>query len=69
MVEILVCDDAPQFKGVTADLALYWVHAGRHFKKLTPLFAHHRALVDTFLTDFWAYYSQSDNVSDKQPAP
>ncbi len=56
MVEILVCDDAPQFKGVTADLALCWVHAGRHFKKLTPLFAHHRALVEAFLTDFWAYY-------------
>jgi len=56
VVEILVCDDAPQFKGVTADLALCWVHAGRHFKKLTPIFAHHRALVDTFLTDFWAYY-------------
>jgi len=56
VVEILVCDDAPQFKGVTADLALCWVHAGRHFKKLTPIFAVHRALVDTFLTDFWAYY-------------
>jgi len=56
VVEILVCDDAPQFKGVTADLALCWVHAGRHFKKLTPLFAHHRALVDMFLADFWAYY-------------
>jgi len=56
VVEILVCDDAPHFKGVTADLALCWVHAGRHFKKLTPIFAHHRALVDTFLTDFWAYY-------------
>ncbi len=56
MVEILVCDDAPQFKGVTADLALCWVHAGRHFKKLTPLFAHHRALVEAFPTDFWAYY-------------
>ena len=56
VIEILVGDDAPQFKGVTADLALCWVHAGRHFKKLTPLFAQHRALVDTFLTDFWAYY-------------
>lgn len=56
VVEILVCDDAPQFKGVTAEVALCWVHAGRHFKKLTPLFAHHRALVATFLTDFWAYY-------------
>ena len=56
VVEILVCDDAPQFKGVTAEVALCWVHAGRHFKKLTPLFAYHRALVDTFLDDFWAYY-------------
>jgi len=56
VVEILVRDDAPQFKGVTAELALCGVHAGRHFKKLTPLFAHHRALVEAFLTDFWAYY-------------
>ena len=43
VVEILVCDDAPQFKGVTAEVALCWVHAGRHFKKLAPIFAHHRA--------------------------
>ena len=56
VVDILVCDDAPQFKGVTAELALCGVHAGRHVKKLMPLFAHHRTLVDTFLTDFWAYY-------------
>jgi len=56
VVEILVCDDAPQFKGVTAELALCWVHAGRHFKKLTPIFAAHRALVEAFLADFWAYY-------------
>jgi len=56
VVEILVCDDAPQFKGVTVDLALCWVHAGRHFKKLTPVFAAHRALVEAFLADFWAYY-------------
>jgi len=56
VVEILVCDDAPQFKGVTAELALCWVHAGRHFKKLSPIFAVHRTLVETFLADFWAYY-------------
>ncbi len=56
VVEILVCDDAPHFKGVTVDLALCGVHAGRHFKKLTPVFAHHRALVEAFRADFWAYY-------------
>ena len=58
VVEILVCDDAPQCKGVTADLALCGVHAGRHFKKLTPVFAHHRALVEAFRADFWAYYHE-----------
>ena len=58
MVEVLVCDDAPHFKGVTAEVALCWVHAGRHFKKRAPICAHHRALVDTFLTDFWAYYHE-----------
>jgi len=58
VVEILVCDDAPQVKGVTAEVALCWVHAGRHVKKLAPLFAHHRALVETFLTAFWAYYHE-----------
>ncbi len=58
VVAILVCDDAPQFKGVTAEVALCWVHAGRHVKKLAPIFAQHRALVDTFLADFWAYYHE-----------
>jgi hypothetical protein len=56
IVDTLVCDDAPTFKGLTADLALCWVHEGRHYKKLTPAIAAHRAVLDTFLTDFWAYY-------------
>jgi len=56
LVETLVCDDAPTFKGLTDDLALCWVHEGRHYKKLTPAITSHRALLDTFLTDFWAYY-------------
>jgi hypothetical protein len=56
IVDTLVCDDAPTFKGLTADLALCWVHEGRHFKKLTPAITAHHALLDRFLTDFWAYY-------------
>jgi len=39
-------------------VALCWVHAGRHFKKLAPIFAHHRALVEAFLADVWAYYQE-----------
>ncbi len=39
VVRALVCDDAPQFKGLTEDLALCWVHEGRHYKKLMPCVA------------------------------
>jgi hypothetical protein len=28
-----VCDDARQFKLVTEELGLCWIHNGRHFKK------------------------------------
>lgn len=56
VVRTLVCDDAPQFRGITAELALCWVHEGRHFKQLTPWLPQHQALLATTLTDFWAYY-------------
>ena len=34
IVRLLLCDDAPQFQCLTDDLALCWVHDGRHYKKL-----------------------------------
>ena len=56
VVRLLVCDDAPQFRWVTDDLALCWVHEGRHYKKLTPCVALHQHALEQFLTAFWAYY-------------
>jgi hypothetical protein len=58
IVRLLLCDDAKQFKRITAILALCWVHEGRHYKKLNPAFAHHARLLDEFLTKFWAFYHQ-----------
>jgi hypothetical protein len=58
VVRLLICDDAPQFTWVTADLALCWIHEGRHYKKLTPWVAAHRAALDDFLTEFWDFYDQ-----------
>ena len=58
MVRTLVCDDAPQFKLLTEQLALCWVHEGRHYKKLNPLVAYHQKLLDNFLKDFWDYYRE-----------
>jgi hypothetical protein len=58
VVRLLLCDDAPQFRGLAAELALCWVHEGRHYKKMTPYFAHHRKLLEDFLEDFWDYYDE-----------
>ena len=58
IVQILVCDDAPQFKLLTDNLALCWVHEGRHYKKLSPFVACHQEILDDFLTEFWDYYRE-----------
>jgi hypothetical protein len=36
VVKLLVCDDAGQSKAITEEVALCWVHDGRHYKKLLP---------------------------------
>jgi hypothetical protein len=58
VVRLLVCDDAPQFTLVTEELALCWVHEGRHYKKLMPYIPRHRLLVEDFVQRFWTYYDQ-----------
>src|SRR6266705_910777 len=58
VVRLLVCDDAPQFAWVTDELALCWVHEGRHYKKLVPYGPHHRALLEDFVQRSWLYYAQ-----------
>jgi len=58
IVRLVICDDAPQFKLVTEELALCWVHDGRHYKKLDPCVAYHRELLATFLKQYWAFYDQ-----------
>ena len=56
IVPLLLSDDAPQFKAVTENQALCWVHEGRHYKKLTPYLDHHRLLLADFQTEFWNFY-------------
>jgi hypothetical protein len=55
---VLLSDDAPQFRDISAEHALCWVHEGRHFKKLIPVVDYHRQLTDDFLTRFWDFYHQ-----------
>lgn len=56
-VPVLICDDAPQFKQITEELGLCWIHEGRHYKKLSPVYSWHRELLDTFISDFWDFYA------------
>ena len=48
VVACLLGDDAAQFRELTAELALCWVHDARHYQKLDPGFASFRAELDAF---------------------
>jgi hypothetical protein len=58
IVPVLLSDDAPQFRYISAEHALCWVHEGRHYKKLIPVVDYHRQLTADFLTQFWDFYHQ-----------
>jgi hypothetical protein len=58
VVRLLVCDDAKQFKLVTEELGLCWIHDGRHYKNLGPWMVCHRKLLDGFQTKYWDYYKE-----------
>jgi hypothetical protein len=68
VVRVLICDDAPQFNWLTQQMMQCWVHEGRHYKKLSPVIALHRELLDDFLKRFWAYYHQL-LAYQKSPSP
>ena len=58
IIQLFLCDDARQFKILTRELALCWVHDGRHYKKLSPFIPYHRRLVDDFLKRYWKFYDK-----------
>jgi hypothetical protein len=68
IVRLLVCDDAPQFNWLAEQLALCWVHEGRHYKKLIPAFVNHLKLLAEFRGRFWDYYDEL-LAYQKNPTP
>ena len=68
IVRLLICDDAPQFKRITEELALCWVHDARYYNKLSPSVAYHRRLLDEFVERYWDFYDQL-LAYRKAPAP
>ena len=68
IVPNLLTDDAPQFRFITRDHSLCWVHEGRHYKKLMPFVEYHQQLLVDFRRQFWAYYHQL-NAYRANPTP
>jgi len=58
VVQCLVSDDAATFRGITPELALCWVHDGRHYQKLLPQFTCHRKALEGFRKRYWDYYRE-----------
>ena len=57
VIEVLVCDDAGQFKLLTDHLGLCWIHAGRHFTRLSPVVPRHEEALDSFTERYWDFYA------------
>jgi Transposase IS66 family len=64
----LLTDDAPQFRFITRDHSLCWVHEGRHYKKLMPFVTYHQQLLADFRRQFWEYYHRL-NAYRANPTP
>lgn len=56
VIDLLICDDAPQFNALTTELALCWIHEYRHYKQLVPRMAFHGDLLQAFCEAFWKLY-------------
>jgi hypothetical protein len=58
VVKLVACDDAGQSKQITAEVALCWVHDGRHYKKLMPVCEPHQKRLAEFMGEYWDYYRE-----------
>jgi len=56
VIPVLLSDDAPQFKMLTYEQALCWIHDGRNYKKLRPIVPLHSEELEKFLGQYWDYY-------------
>lgn len=65
IVTTLLGDDARQFDEITDERALCWVHEGRHYAKLTPIFEPFQKELEMFQDRFWDYYRELRNYRSK----
>src|ERR1022692_1994676 len=67
-VRVLICDDARQCKLVADELALCWIHDGRHYQNMAPCVPQHREWLEAFRKRYWDFYKQL-RVYQQGPTP
>jgi prefoldin subunit 5 len=58
VVKALLSDAAPQYKKLTEEQALCWIHDGRDYTKLVPVVPFHKKELQDFRSKYWAYYGK-----------
>jgi hypothetical protein len=58
VVKALLSDAAPQFKKLTEEHALCWIHDGRDYTKLVPVVPLHKKELEDFRSQYWNYYGK-----------
>lgn len=58
VIPVILSDDAPQFKHLTREQGLCWVHDGRNYKKLNPVVPLHKKELEDFRSLYWNYYRE-----------
>jgi len=67
IVDVLLSDGAPQFRLLTREQALCWVHDGRNYKKLRPVVPVHGEKRDNFRSTYWNYYQKLFEFGKNSP--
>jgi hypothetical protein len=58
VIPMILSDDAGQFKHITKEQALCWIHDGRNYKKLHPIVPLYKEKLGKFLDRYWNYYGK-----------
>jgi hypothetical protein len=58
IINILIADDAPQFKKISEEFGLCWIHEERHYQKLIPIIDYNKELVNKVRSGIWEFYKE-----------
>jgi len=64
IINILIADDAPQFKKISEGLGLCWIHEERHYQKMIPVIKYNKELIEKVRESIWNYYGELKEYKD-----